>query len=172
MSNFSGLLPRYYFLDAPPSPPPQQQVSTSHVRTRSSPNAVAMEFDVPGPINILGGDGYTSAIARYIHLKLVRDVTTENIPTTYWTLTYNYYNGSYRWEALQNLNIDFVDEYGAILVKTAISVRTPSGECHYGAGQDVLAKGNIDFDFVGYKLRIVPSGEHVASGGGDKDHKC
>jgi len=135
------------------------------------PAAVQETLSLPGPVNIPGvSDSYTSGVVSGITLQLVRDTTTDNKPVTYWNLSFQYYNGSFRWENYQELDIDFVDEFGVVLQKRVIAVATPSTACHYGAPVTSTDHGMIDFNFVGHNLHLAASG--ISANPDHKDHKC
>jgi hypothetical protein len=135
---------------------------------------IQQTFPFPGQVSIAGTDGNTSGIASNIVLKLTRDYTTNNQLVTYWDLTYQYYNGAFRWEYSQNLYIDFVDSVGTVLVNSpALTSQTPARNCHYGPGVQVHNTGTMTFDFtLVHDMHITGSGATLSGGKPGEDHKC
>jgi len=152
------------------SPPPFQTI-----KMRSTPKAVQAVFNVPGPVYITNNVGGTAAMVTNVTLKLVREYTTSNQLVTYWTLDYQYYNGKWTWEYNQWLYIDFVDQYGVVLVSNVIGTETPSDYCHYGSGVHAYPPtGVINFDFTNPALliHIAPHGTTLSGGSPGTDHRC
>jgi hypothetical protein len=74
------------------------------------PSALTAQAQVivtaPGAAAIPGIDERTtSAIVSNITVTVRQVTSSSNQPITKWNLTYNHYNGSYRWEYIQWLNI-------------------------------------------------------------------
>lgn len=142
-----------------------------------SPRAIQKVYTLPGPIFIPGAsDPYTSAVVSNIVLKLTRDYTTQNRLITYWELSYQYYNGAYRWEDIQKLYLDFVNSAGVVLIKSpALDLVTPSSDCHYNGGIMVSYTGEMQFDFTlvpDMHLRAWGASGKGSSSKGEGDHKC
>ncbi len=140
--------------------------------THADPLPVQVILTAPKAVPILGGDNNTSGIVSNVKLILTRDVLTSNKETTYWSISYNYYNGSFRWEDYQEIYIDFVDNLGVVLLTHGVVVAAPSNDCHYGGGIVVTQKGIMDFDFRNHEITINVSGSTPIPGHPNKDHHC